>query len=345
MHSSTPLLQNGHRSDQPVIVPLTQSRLPDFHALLMDQAQSHASGNHAQQTEYSREVFKAIVDEGRAEAFLVVCPKRDMTLAAVTYYDGLTQNGTSLYLEDIITAPAARRTGAGKLAMMGLAQIARQRQAEAVVWECAENNAPALNFYDKLGSVRDDDRHTWRLLGSVVSQPENRDIREQFVAEAKNISRPTGSNVIAENPNLMLVTAKQKDGLYAGAMRAYRSFSTFRVVNGIHIETVDVQAGASRSVASLMEHISITQQRNNWHGHTDITVRKSQEPLLGKILEQYKFAPLSYGAHRMATLSLSGTALENLADRPQANVIAGLTPVSSRPSTSAGRSGLAHCDQ
>lgn len=344
MHTRTGALNDSALFDDSAIVPLTENRLKDFHALLVHQARSHASDSQIMRAEHSRELYKAIVGEQRAEAFLVVSPKRDMTLAAATYYDSLR----GIHLEDIITSPEARRSGAGMMAMTGMAQIAAQRHAKSVVWECAEDNESALRFYDKLGCVHESDRHTWRLLGPVAAKSATDFVREQFVRNSRYVAAPlsrTASHGPASAHHQMTVTVHRSDGSAVGEMQASRSFSTFRIVHGMHIETVKMQSETSEVLVGLLEQVGAGQRAHGWHGHTDITVHKSQENFLQPVLEQYGFKPLSYGTSRMLTFSLSGQALQDLANHPRRNLIAELTPPAAavRPVNSAAHSVGPHC--
>ncbi len=350
---------------------LTDRRLPDFHALLDAQAQSHAAGSTMQHSNHGRHLFDAIVKDKRAEAFLVIGNRSNETMAAVTYYDCVTAAGKpALYLEDIITAPQARRTGAGKVAMAALAQIAEQKQVDSIVWECSLDNKPAQNFYDSLGCKREDDRHTWRLMGPVL-QHNGASATHGFLAAADAITMPAARQTGARrsmvqanasgfyapeqmgdhtatgnlqpcqgiaplaqssfqaqlpqaNGNLLRINLREPQGDTVGQIFAYRNFSTFRIVNGLHIEAV--AADRPLVIAGLLERAGETQRQNGWHGHTDITVRQAQAEILRPVLERYGFAPLAYGKSRMATHSIGGEALQQLAQRPAVNLIHRLRP-------------------
>lgn len=59
----------------------------------------------------------------------------------------------ALYLEDIFVVPEARGQGVGYALMRYLAQIAQQRGYDRIEWSVLEWNAPALEFYRKLGAI------------------------------------------------------------------------------------------------------------------------------------------------------------------------------------------------
>ena len=59
----------------------------------------------------------------------------------------------ALYLEDILVVPEARGQGVGYALMRHLAQVAHQRGYDRIEWSVLDWNAPALEFYRKLGAV------------------------------------------------------------------------------------------------------------------------------------------------------------------------------------------------
>jgi GNAT superfamily N-acetyltransferase len=59
----------------------------------------------------------------------------------------------ALYLEDIFVVPEARGQGVGYALMRSLAQVAHQRGYDRIEWSVLDWNAPAVEFYRKLGAV------------------------------------------------------------------------------------------------------------------------------------------------------------------------------------------------
>ncbi|MGB4100559.1 MAG: GNAT family N-acetyltransferase [Alphaproteobacteria bacterium] len=327
------------------LAPLTETRLQDFHDLLLHLARGHASEDQIGQEEHRRGLLKDIVEQKNAEAFLVVSSERAITVAAATYYNSLQ----GLHLEDLVVTPKTQTIGAGVLAMAGLAQIAVQREAGAVIWECSADNQSALRFYEKLGSVCESDRHTWRLMGPIKTQLSLTDLREQFVLNAHFVAKPVPVVSGHEQPSELhhiQITAQKHDGSAFGEIQASRSYSTFRVVQGMHIEAVVAPAEKPELLAGLIEQAGASQRQFGWHGHTDITVQKGQESSLGPVLERYGFEPLCYGESRMLTFTLSGQALQDLAASPQRNLLAGLNiPAASRPVAQPTVNGTVHLIQ
>ena len=66
----------------------------------------------------------------------------------------------SLYLEDIYVKPEYRGQGVGERMIREIARTAASRGYERIDFQVLEWNTPAVEFYEKLGAVRDpDERH------------------------------------------------------------------------------------------------------------------------------------------------------------------------------------------
>ncbi len=63
-------------------------------------------------------------------------------------------NGTlGLYLDDLFTSPAARRSGVGAALLRGVADLAAQRGASVVRWITATDNSTARALYDTVATA------------------------------------------------------------------------------------------------------------------------------------------------------------------------------------------------
>lgn len=307
--SATPLL----------FQPVTFERKDDFFALLNGQARMHGAGD--QQTGRAAEaLYQAVVKERHVEALLVVCPESQKTLGTATYYDNLTPNGPGLYLEDMFVAETARGKGVGQLAMQALAQIAVHRQAQALVWECAANNADALRFYRKLGGIHHSERTTWRRMGAAFPDREPEvDVHAAFKWAAAPITL-RHHQALAPHPNFIQITAQVPKVPNCTILQAYKNFSTFRQQSGLHIESVSYTQPDAKAFEAALYHVARMQHNKGWHHHTDFTLRSEQRSLLRPVLEKHGFAPLSYAGSAMLTLSLSGASLHSLSTTPTVTV-------------------------
>jgi ribosomal protein S18 acetylase RimI-like enzyme len=68
-----------------------------------------------------------------------------------------------LYLEDIYIQAAYRKQGVGEMMIRELARVAASRGFERIDFLVLDWNKPAVNFYQKLGAVRDEDERHFKF--------------------------------------------------------------------------------------------------------------------------------------------------------------------------------------
>lgn len=73
-----------------------------------------------------------------------------------------------LYLEDLFVVPSVRGAGHGLALMAALAKIAIDRDYGRFEWNVLDWNAPAIDFYRKLGAVGMDAWRLQRLTGASL---------------------------------------------------------------------------------------------------------------------------------------------------------------------------------
>ena len=66
-----------------------------------------------------------------------------------------------LYLEDLYVRPSHRHRGCGRALFIAVARIAAERGCARFEWMALDWNAPAIDFYEKLGAQQ---LGEWRLL-------------------------------------------------------------------------------------------------------------------------------------------------------------------------------------
>ena len=90
---------------------------------------------------------------------------------ALWFYNFSTFVGRhGLYLEDLYVRPGARGLGAGRALLAGLAQRCIAESLGRLEWSVLDWNAPAIGFYDSLGTDALDGWTTRRLTGEPLAR-------------------------------------------------------------------------------------------------------------------------------------------------------------------------------
>ncbi|MFT6969568.1 MAG: GNAT superfamily N-acetyltransferase [Candidatus Endobugula sp.] len=87
--------------------------------------------------------------------FFVAEQNESIVGTAVFYYRYSTWKGKAIYLEDLIVREAMRGNGIGKRLLDAIVNEAIRVDARQVMWQVLDWNAPAINFYKKLGTDLD----------------------------------------------------------------------------------------------------------------------------------------------------------------------------------------------
>jgi GNAT superfamily N-acetyltransferase len=75
-----------------------------------------------------------------------------------------------LWLEDLFVSPRHRRSGVGGALIARVAAIAVERGCSRLEWSVLDWNAPALDFYSRLGAARLEDWTVHRLDGVSLAR-------------------------------------------------------------------------------------------------------------------------------------------------------------------------------
>ncbi|AKC86533.1 GNAT family N-acetyltransferase [Pseudoxanthomonas suwonensis] len=135
--------------------------------------------------EYERLAHEAVADVamldealfGPAPAAEVVIAETDgqgagFALFFTSFSTFLGRRG--LYLEDLFVRPAFRGRGIGRRLMVHLAALAVERGCGRFEWSVLDWNAPAIDFYRRLGAVPMDGWTVQRLSGDALRALSNR---------------------------------------------------------------------------------------------------------------------------------------------------------------------------
>jgi len=133
----------------------------------------------AELAEYERLAHEAVATVADIEAALFgAAPKAFCDLAevdgvavglALWFYNFSTFVGRhGLYLEDLYVRLDARGQGAGRALLAHLARRCVDEKLGRMEWSVLDWNAPAIAFYDALGSISMDDWRIRRLTGEAL---------------------------------------------------------------------------------------------------------------------------------------------------------------------------------
>ncbi|MEA2115668.1 MAG: GNAT family N-acetyltransferase [Thermodesulfobacteriota bacterium] len=102
-----------------------------------------------------------------ATAHGLICSKGDEPIGyGIYFYNYSTWLGKpGLYLEDLYILPEHRGSGAGKILLKHLAQIAVSKECGRFEWSVLDWNEPAIRFYKSLGAEPQDEWIIYRLTG------------------------------------------------------------------------------------------------------------------------------------------------------------------------------------
>jgi GNAT superfamily N-acetyltransferase len=157
----SPLGEEG-RAERVVLRRATEADVPTLLELIRGIAEYERLSHEVEATEAllhahgfgPRPVFEAVLAErdGQAVGF------------ALYFFTFSTFKGRpTLYLEDLFVRPTERGRGIGRRLLVHLARIAVERGCGRMEWAVLDWNAPARDFYFKLGAVAMDEWTVFRM--------------------------------------------------------------------------------------------------------------------------------------------------------------------------------------
>ena len=131
--------------------------------------------------EYERMSDQVVATEaGLREALFGAQPSAEVIIAyaddrpagfALFFHNFSTVLGRrGLYLEDLFVTPEFRRLGIGRRLLIELAQIAVARGCGRFEWSVLDWNAPAIEFYKRLGARPLDEWTIFRVTGDALTR-------------------------------------------------------------------------------------------------------------------------------------------------------------------------------
>jgi GNAT superfamily N-acetyltransferase len=107
---------------------------------------------------------RALFGDGKvAEAILAF--DGDAAIAYAVFFPNLAtfRGQRGFYLEDIFITKEARGRGLGEMILKYIAKLAKERGFERIDFQVLKWNTPAIEFYEHLGAVRDDEERHFKF--------------------------------------------------------------------------------------------------------------------------------------------------------------------------------------
>jgi|SRR5215467_11919272 len=144
----------------------TENELPIILALIKDLAEYEKLGHEVVATE---EILRVSLFERRAAEVVIAYADDEPAGFAVYFRTFSTFLGVpGMYLEDLYVIPRFRRQGLGRMLLVHLAKIARERGYGRVEWSVLDWNELAIGFYKGLGAKPMDEWTVFRLTGDSL---------------------------------------------------------------------------------------------------------------------------------------------------------------------------------
>ena len=106
----------------------------------------------------------------RAEVVIAEVDGRAAGMALFFHNFSTFAGRAGIYLEDLFVRPEFRSMGVGKALLVHLAKIAVERQCVRFEWAVLDWNETAIQFYQKLGAVAQDEWTGFRMEGMALKR-------------------------------------------------------------------------------------------------------------------------------------------------------------------------------
>jgi len=108
---------------------------------------------------------EAVFGENAFVYLLVGALENELIAYALLYPKFASFRGErSLYLEDLYVKPDERGKGFGLAILKAAAKYAKSNNFQRLDWQALKWNAPAINFYNKIGAQSNEDNLDFRLI-------------------------------------------------------------------------------------------------------------------------------------------------------------------------------------
>ena len=113
----------------------------------------------------------ALFGDGKvADAILAFDGDAAIAYAVFFPYLATFRGQRGFYLEDIFITKQARGRGVGEQMLKYIAKLGKARGFERIDFQVLKWNTPAINFYEKLGAVRDDEERHFKFTDEAFQR-------------------------------------------------------------------------------------------------------------------------------------------------------------------------------
>ena len=157
------------RPNQIEIRPAHVEDVPIILELIRDLATYERAPEEVTATE--EQLIEVLFGERPAAEVLLAFEGQSPVAFAVYFYNFSTWLGRAgLYLEDLFVKPEKRGKGYGRVLLIELAKIARDRGCGRMEWAVLDWNEPAIKFYRTLGAKPMHEWTVFRLTGDEIAR-------------------------------------------------------------------------------------------------------------------------------------------------------------------------------
>jgi GNAT superfamily N-acetyltransferase len=139
-----------------------EADIPTIVALMREFAEYENLVEFCEVTE-ERLVAAMFAADGFVEGLIAEENSRPIGYALFYPYFASFRGQRGYYLEDIFVTEAGRRNGVGEAMLREIAKAGRKRGFERIDFQVLAWNTPAVNFYQKLGAIRDEDERHFKF--------------------------------------------------------------------------------------------------------------------------------------------------------------------------------------
>src|SRR4051794_6010349 len=151
------------------ILPATEADIPQILAFIRGLAEYEKLAHQCVATE---EALRKTLFGERAYADVLIARLDGAPVGFALFFHNystfLARPG--IYLEDVFVLSEHRGAGVGKALLKRVAQIARERDCGRLDWSVLDWNAPAIEFYKRLGATVMPDWRICRMTGDQIAK-------------------------------------------------------------------------------------------------------------------------------------------------------------------------------